>query len=173
MFFVIIIAEKETYKKAREILDRFSNGVDINITPPVTPQNISTFPQSTPYLNATINAKNTLVQRNIKNQIQQEPNQNKTFNSNETMNLNKTKSENTVSMFGNAGDSSKFVQPQQMISPPTNQPAPPSSLSLASSARTMLPRPIIAPNRTFFDRLLEFIVGEGPNNRYMLKKNFH
>ena len=31
--------EKETYKKAREILERFSTGVDIQRTPPTSPLN--------------------------------------------------------------------------------------------------------------------------------------
>ena len=170
--------EKETYKKAREILDRFANG-DINITPPITPsQNTTVFPQSTPYLNNTVNAKNNnLVQRNIKNQIQQqqqtkEPNKTFTPNlGNETMNLNRTKYEN-MSMYQNAGDTTKFAQPNQMVSPPHNQPAPPSSFALASSARTLLPRPIVAPNRTFFDKLLDFIIGEGPNNRLKFARLF-
>ena len=59
-------------------------------------------------------------------------------------------------------------QPAQKEQPPTsaNLAAPPSGLAAASAqVRTLLPRPIINPNRTFFDKLLDFIVGEGPNNR--------
>jgi hypothetical protein len=54
------------------------------------------------------------------------------------------------------------------INQQSSMPPPPSALSLAASAthtRTLLPRPIIAPNRTFFDKLLDFVIGEGPNNR--------
>lgn len=101
---------------------------------------------------------------------QNQPNlTNKTFSSpniNETMNLNRTKYENT-SMNGNNADSSKFVQPQ-LPTPQFNQQAaaPPNSFVAPNSvARTLLPRPIIAPNRTFLDKLLDFVVGEGPNNR--------
>lgn len=48
--------------------------------------------------------------------------------------------------------------------------APPSALAAAQNAhaRTLLPRPIINPNRTYFDKLLDFIVGEGPNNRFVI-----
>ena len=167
-----LFKEKETYKKAREILERFSNG-DLNITPPITPSqnNSGTFPQSTPYItsNAQSNKNANLVQRNIKNQMQQQqqhngqfPNKTFTSPSNETINLNKT------SMYGNPNDSSKFVQPQ-LPTPQLNQTSqtnpPPSSFALASSARTLLPRPILAPHRTFFDKILDFVIGEGPNNR--------
>lgn len=58
-------------------------------------------------------------------------------------------------------------QPAQKEQPPTsvNIAAPPSGLAASAQVRTLLPRPIINPNRTFFDKLLDFIVGEGPNNR--------
>jgi len=128
--------------------------------------------------NTTLNKTNNLVQRNIKNQIQQQQqNQhqqtisNKTFsspNNNETINFNKTKYEN-MSMLGNVGDSSKFVQPQLPTPHLNQQPAaPPNSFATINSARTLLPRPIIAPNRTFLDKILDFVIGEGPNNRYIL-----
>ena len=85
------------------------------------------------------------------------------------MNFNRTKYEN-MSMLANAGDSSKFVQPQLPTPPLNQQPAaPPNSFVAPNSvARTLLPRPIIAPNRTFLDKLLDFVVGEGPNNRYFI-----
>ncbi|KAJ8685824.1 hypothetical protein QAD02_021617, partial [Eretmocerus hayati] len=31
-----------------------------------------------------------------------------------------------------------------------------------------LPRPILPQNRTYIDRLMEYVVGDGPNNRYAL-----
>ena len=31
--------------------------------------------------------------------------------------------------------------------------------------RTVLPRPIVPANRTIFDKVLDFLIGEGPNNR--------
>lgn len=55
-----------------------------------------------------------------------------------------------------------------MIHKETVVAAPPSGLAASAQARTLLPRPIINPNRTFFDKLLDFIVGEGPNNRYTI-----
>jgi hypothetical protein len=158
------VKEKETYKKAREILERFSNGV-VDITPPITPSQQN----STPLLNQThighINNGNKLVKRNIKEQMLL---QNKTFtsplsSSNENLNrqqLNKTSL---------PVDSS--VNIHRITSPPLNQhAAPPSSLGMDSQSlnRTLLPRPVIAPNRTFFDKLLDFVIGEGPNNRYAL-----
>lgn len=42
---------------------------------------------------------------------------------------------------------------------------PQTSMGL-SHQRTLLPRPIIGPNRTFFDKVLDFLIGEGPNNRF-------
>jgi hypothetical protein len=50
----------------------------------------------------------------------------------------------------------------QLIQPP---PPPPSAMSISSQPRTLLPRPIINPNRSIFDKLLDFMIGEGPNNR--------
>ena len=51
----------------------------------------------------------------------------------------------------------------QQIQPPP-PPPPPSAMSI-SQPRTLLPRPIINPNRSIFDKLLDFMIGEGPNNR--------
>ena len=50
--------EKETYKKAREILERFSTGVDVNVTPPTTPSVNSSFMPSTPFMNSKMNDPN-------------------------------------------------------------------------------------------------------------------
>lgn len=61
---------------------------------------------------------------------------------------------------------SNGVANQTIIQKETVIVAPPSSLAAANAqARTLLPRPIVNPNRTYFDKLLDFIVGEGPNNR--------
>lgn len=161
------VKENETYKKAREILERFSNGL-VDITPPITPSQQN----STPLLNQTqigqSNNGTKLVKRNIKEQMLQ---QNKTFtvsspstfsSSNEhRQQLNKTSS----------GMETSSMSSHRQTSPPLQQHvAPPSSLGLDTQSlnRTLLPRPVIAPNRTFFDKLLDFVIGEGPNNRYAL-----
>jgi hypothetical protein len=47
---------------------------------------------------------------------------------------------------------------------PLPPPPPPSALGI-SQARTLLPRPIINPNRSILDKLLDYMIGEGPNNR--------
>ena len=49
-------------------------------------------------------------------------------------------------------------------SQPPPPPPPPSALGI-SQARTLLPRPIINPNRSILDKLLDFLIGEGLNNR--------
>ncbi len=67
--------------------------------------------------------------------------------------------------------SSSSLNTQQMMPPPsssqpTSMSAPPSaSAASQQQQRTLLPRPIMNPNRTFFDKVLDFIIGEGPNNR--------
>jgi hypothetical protein len=33
------------------------------------------------------------------------------------------------------------------------------------AARTLIPRPFIPPNRSTIDKILDFFIGDGPNNR--------
>lgn len=192
--------EKETYKKAREILERFSEGIDINITPPLTPStthnttNVA-FSANTPFINNQRNLNNTmqqstLVHRNVKH-LQQQSQLNMTKSSPNITNtsvLNTTTS--TSSRVNNSGSqvlpnpnatimssasnmnqtisqSQQFQSQNRADGQTPNQAPIPSALGLAASAqaRTLLPRPIVAPNRSFFDKLLDFVIGEGPNNR--------
>lgn len=171
--------EKETYKKAREILERFSSGVDVQITPPTSPQgNQSIYPSSTPsvinnrrmQLNETamLNSSNmtmngtTLVHRNVK-QIQQQnmsiyqgpkPGNNL---------LEPTKSQSNLLNASTMSSSSNVQSSASNLGPSAPAPTP-----QVSQQRTLLPRPIIAPNRTIFDKILDFFIGEGPNNRYKI-----
>lgn len=159
------VKEKETYKKAKEILERFSSGVDISITPPATPAQPANRTQAAIM---TSNGNTNLIHRNVnKNNLNASMRAdtsilNKTVasngsithnNNNTSMNSSVVKSESTTA-------SGQFVQPTG---------PPPSGLAMmnaSANARTLLPRPIINPNRTFFDKVLDFIIGEGPSNRY-------
>jgi hypothetical protein len=192
------VKENETYKKAREILDRFSGGLEI--TPPMSPANatISQTPASTPFMGNS-NRTNPQMQRFLMS------NQHIQMNKSTPNNLNATTiaAHSTTKKGGNKfekmnnGNQSMIVQPtKSMISngsqqtftapappPPKSiqsngeiksdsvvavsqmqQQPPPSSMS-ANQQRTLLPRPIVTPNRTFFDKILDFVIGDGPNNR--------
>lgn len=129
---------------------------------------------TTPYINAaqmsktmntTTNANTSLVHRNVKQQQQQQQmNMTKSNLDITNANLNKTKMNESISV----SSSSAKLSSQSIMQPPPPPPphqGPPSSFAMANSARTLLPRPIVAPNRTFFDKLLDFVIGEGPNNR--------
>ena len=101
--------------------------------------------------------------------LQHQPNQSKHKNSNPNISvLNAT---TNFAQPQNLPPPSSAQQQHQPISvqqqPPPPPPPPPSSLAATAPARTLLPRPIVAPNRTFFDKLLDFVIGEGPNNRYL------
>lgn len=176
------VKENETYKKAREILERFSTGVDIQITPPTSPLNNKTiFPNDSPQTidsknrkmnetmmmnQSTLNPNNLnatqIIHRNVK-QIQQQ-NQSMIMSQKPSGILNNT---NTNANF-QTGSTSETIShsnvslPRQVSPLAMNQP------------RGTLPRPIIAPNRTIFDKVLDFLIGEGPNNRYaLICKNCH
>lgn len=155
------VKEKETYKKAREILERFSSGVDIQVTPPSTPMKESSS-SSTPFLtkrsdllnetglNTSVMNNAGLVHRNVKSiqnqsMMKQQP----------QVNLDSTSSLRQINNTVNVASSNNSQQVTQQ------------SMGL-SHARTVLPRPIIAPNRTVFDKVLDFFIGDGPNNRYAL-----
>lgn len=110
--------------------------------------------------NSQKSGETTLVHRNIKNfqqnQIIKNPN---------TSNLNLTL--NKVGSSGSMNSESKsMTQTLGSIENKLQQmPPQPPSITAASQVRTLLPRPIITPNRTLFDKILDFIIGEGPNNR--------
>lgn len=122
---------------------------------------------------------NTLVHRNVKQISHNQSHLNNTTKSTPNINddLNKlqrssSQQDNSImsvssnsaastSMHLNSQQSNLKSQKIENMPPP-----PPSALAASVQARTLLPRPIIAPNRTYFDKLLDFLVGEGPNNRY-------
>ncbi|CAF0948860.1 unnamed protein product [Brachionus calyciflorus] len=180
------VKEKETYKKAREILERFGDGVEISITPPSTPALNKTIASATPFNNTVISQQmpgTTLVHRNVRALQQNQMNTSKSaLNSTINNNLNTTinRMGSSSSLASDAAPKPTQPIPTQTLGPVQQQqsqmvppPQPPSSLGV-SQARTLLPRPIITPNRTFFDKILDFIIGEGPNNRYaLICKNCH
>lgn len=167
-------------------MERFGGGVEISITPPATPAVNKTMFAPTPFINNTLNTQKqvpgtTLVHRNVKHlqqqsqtgsQSQQQQQLNNTsksvLNSTVNANLNATINKGSNNSLSSVSQSSSVSQqvPTQTLGPGQQiQQAPPTALAASTQARTLLPRPIITPNRTFFDRLLDFIIGEGPNNR--------
>ncbi len=155
-------------------MDRFSSGVDVEITPPTSPHLSQTMYKSTPNNNARVDHSinnmrmnnSTLVHRNIK-QIQQQ-NMTLPIQPRQPLNLDTT-TNNKVSPSNllNISSASTNAQPSTAsnIAGASAANMAPSSVS---QQRTLLPRPIIAPNRTIFDKILDFLIGEGPNNRYAL-----
>jgi hypothetical protein len=176
------VKEKETYKKAREILDRFS-GSEVNITPPESPNSLSKDVTSPLGMNNTLNMSRNpngtmLIHRNVKQPQERQVNMmNMTAraNPNESR-LNQTQAAKQLplqSQTGNQGASqnqttlSASSTNNKKAIDSTNQPPSTSGPAvLLPQAKTLLPRPIIAPNRTIFDKILDYIIGEGPNNRY-------
>ena len=174
--------ETETYKKAKEILEKFGDAAELALfTPPNSPNAVN---NSSKQLAATqqpvgnrphLSSANTasLVHRNRMNAtvIGQQQQQHKHLlnqtiatagtNSNATSNSNNSNLSTT-------GTSNNNNKKNESIS--NGQQQPPSVLGSShhhqQQQRTLLPRPIIQPNRTIFDRVLDFIIGEGPNNRY-------
>lgn len=187
------VKEKETYKKAREILERFSTGVDVNVTPPTTPSVNSSFMPSTPFMNSKMNDPNlsminsqkmlnstttgtNLVHRNVRN-IQNNQASNLIQNQNKsTPNISQIApkltdnkiSSSTTSVPQTGQLEAKHLNQNQSFNQQLLPPPPPPAALGMSQARTLLPRPIINPNRTFLDKILDFMIGEGPNNRYAL-----
>lgn len=67
------------------------------------------------------------------------------------------------------GDNSppvKLMSTQQRMRFPPNTPLPPQGP--LRQAPPPLPRPILRQNRSTVDKMMEFLVGDGPNNRYAL-----
>lgn len=165
--------EKETYKKAREILERFSASGEVSITPPTSPgNNNSLFPNngSTPIMNKRMNE--TMMANQNMNQTMNPNNLNATHlvhrNVKQLQMVNQTIAVGQLTRPSNAQNQSHFSQPSghldQTASPGPSSASQLDNTGVPSGPRT-LPRPIIAPNRTLFDKLLDFMIGEGPNNR--------
>jgi hypothetical protein len=158
--------------------------VEVAITPPGTPAHMGLNPQQQLNQSMMLNRSmmlganlasggggTNLVHRNVKQNIMQQFPPGVTVNAVNSQQLgnrltiagadmntpvNKTNLNSTQAIGGGQ-------QQQQM--PPSAAAAAPGSASLNTTARTLLPRPIINPNRTYLDKILDFIIGEGPNNR--------
>jgi len=106
----------------------------------------------------------TLVHRNIK-QIQQQnmtmPSQPRQPNN---LDITSRASQGNLLNLSTASNVQLSTASNVGATPAAANVAPPS----VSQQRTLLPRPIIAPNRTILDKILDFLIGEGPNNRYAL-----
>ncbi len=127
---------------------------------------------STPVMNRRMN-ETMLVNQSMN------PNMNHTMNPNmnQTMNPNNLNSTHLVHRnvkqlqmnhtiaAGPTSRSGTLPVQADSPSPGTQSSASQINSACAPSAPRTLPRPIIAPNRTLFDKLLDFMIGEGPNNR--------
>lgn len=111
--------------------------------------------------NSEKSGETTLVHRNVKSFQQNQMNVTKNPNtSNLNLTLNRIGSSGSIS-----SESKSFTQTLGPIENKLQKIPQPPSVTAASQVRTLLPRPIITPNRTLFDKILDFIIGEGPNNR--------
>ncbi|EEB10329.1 conserved hypothetical protein [Pediculus humanus corporis] len=109
------VMEKETYNKAKEILEKFSKEVTPN-----------------PILKTPVQITPNLRQRII------------------------------------PGVKSA-IPPSPFVKNPGNSLQPVSTASLLTKQPMLrMPAPILSPNRSYVDKLVEYLIGDGPNNRYAL-----
>ena len=173
--------EKETYKKAKEILEKYGDGVDVKITPVSSPTlNNSTY-YATPYSNrlassnpsANPNFQSQLIHRTIRKPEVANP-----VTSHQPMKpLPSTQSSSEMPSNRNAhqapnakqnerakqrsNDEMEFQRSQIVRHEQPRQ----INSSIISQARTQLPRPVMGPDRSLFDKMIDYLIGEGPNNR--------
>lgn len=138
------VTETETYKKAKEILMKFAPD-QLRLSAPATPQQ-SIIPKSplpssseTPKLNASQLAIPPLLQPGTELRRRALASSASNYAANVSI-TNKTSLQNPL------------------------LPATPSR----TGGETPLPRPILPQQRSYIDRLVEYVVGDGPNNRYAL-----
>ncbi|XP_012240648.1 endoplasmic reticulum junction formation protein lunapark-A isoform X2 [Bombus impatiens] len=146
-----VVAEIETYKKAKEILLKFAPD-QLKMTPPAIeiPEQSST-PQCIKFARSPFGELRKRV----------------TISQNQALNAQSCVSSNTGP--APAG-----------ITPVRNLPNTPlqSSDKLANTPNqnhksplfcpSILPRPILSPQRTSLDRIIDYLIGDGPSNRYAL-----
>ncbi|XP_041372048.1 endoplasmic reticulum junction formation protein lunapark-B-like [Gigantopelta aegis] len=141
------VTEKETYKKAKEILEKFDPARFKQLEKPPTPTTI----QSTP--GSALRQRST--QQRMPTPISATPG---------------------MGSMRQAGPRAPMMTPQirglrgpvpqrLMMSAQNGRPSPG---AYGTPPGPPLPRPILPRDRTHFDKLVEYLVGDGPQNRYAL-----
>ncbi|XP_034947338.1 endoplasmic reticulum junction formation protein lunapark-A isoform X1 [Chelonus insularis] len=152
------VTETETYKKAKEILLKFAP--DQLRMSPLTPQPVSKISMST--------ATNPRAPSTPQTAIQSTPNNNELrkrtlTNVNPVLNASIGRPVNSGRV--PLGFASPANTPQQI---PYYQPTDRLQNASLMHPRSPLPRPILPQQRSYLDRLVEYLVGDGPSNRYAL-----
>ncbi|KYN07583.1 Protein lunapark-B, partial [Cyphomyrmex costatus] len=137
------VTETETYKKAKEILLKFAPD-ELNMSP-LIPHRMSV-PSETPR-RPTPQAVVSPVYSDLRRRIVNHP-------------------QNTQMGVPASGQTSPTIR---SINQPLNASFPSRNINPATIAyRSPLPRPILPQQRTVIDRLVDYLVGDGPSNRYAL-----
>ena len=145
------VIETETYKKATEILLRFAPD-QLKTTPPAIkiPERCTT----SQYIRFVISTLDELRKRT-------------TISNNQALNAQSCVSSNTSPVAAGTTPvrnlpNNPFQSNSKLVNTPNlNRRSP----SLRSS---ILPRPILSPQRTYLDRFIDYVVGDGPSNRCAL-----
>ncbi|XP_017760982.1 PREDICTED: protein lunapark-B isoform X2 [Eufriesea mexicana] len=141
------VIEIETYRKAKEILLKFAPD-ELRLTPPTytasSPAKI-TERSSTPHNMSHASLSGELRRRVVTSQ-------------NQPLNVQS-------GMPANTGLVPVGMTPTQNPPNTSFQSAPNTPIR---SYRTSLPRPILPRQRSYLDRLIDYLVGDGPSNRYAL-----
>ncbi|XP_050584534.1 endoplasmic reticulum junction formation protein lunapark-B isoform X3 [Bombus affinis] len=145
------VTETETYKKAKEILLKFAPD-QLRMTPTTFKASSSTETpkrSSTPqHIISPVSPSTELRRRVIINQ-------------NQPLNVHSSIPANTgLVPVGIASTQNPLNTSFQGGIRPVNTPI--------RDYRTPLPRPVLARQRTYLDRLIDYLVGDGPSNRYAL-----
>jgi len=170
------IMETETYKVAKELLDEFASDQEkraLNVTKSPAPAALSknkTF-METPK-GSTPNPSGMEIRRRLTTpalaQQQQQPPQ------------SSSRPQNAQTSSSSAALGASFIQekPNNEKSSPAKQqrPGPNASRMLQNATSIVgrsapgppLPRPVLPRDRGYMDRVVEYLVGDGPNNRYAL-----
>ncbi|XP_054006218.1 endoplasmic reticulum junction formation protein lunapark-B isoform X1 [Hylaeus anthracinus] len=151
------VTETETYKKAKEILLKFAPD-QLKMTS-LTPQPI--FRVSTP-IETTPNLRTSVPQNVVSPSSSGEKLRRRVVTSqNQPLNVQSGMPTNTgLVPVGAAPIRNTPITPFQSGSRPVTTPA--------MGYRSPLPRPVFPRQRTYLDRFIDYIVGDGPSNRYAL-----
>ena len=149
------VTETETYKKAKEILLKFAPD-QLKMTP-LSPQ--QTYKMSTP----TETPQRSNIPRGVMSPLPSsgELRRRVVTSQNQPLNVQSGMATNTdLVPVGLAPIQNPTVTPFQSGIRSVNTPA--------MGCRTPLPRPVLPRQRNYLDRLIDYIMGDGPSNRYAL-----
>ncbi|CAD6201773.1 GSCOCG00002768001-RA-CDS [Cotesia congregata] len=159
------VTETETYKKAKEILLKFAPD-QLRMTP-LSPQPVSKTPMTTPVPRrlSTPQPQTPMPQPSMATPMHQMSDA--TELRKRALAATSPQLNSSIGRPLNTG-----LVPVGLASANTPQQTPyyhPSGRLLnASLIRSPLPRPILPKQRSYLDRLVEYLVGDGPSNRYAL-----